>query len=103
MIWRRISIESVLKSILSLQMNLCLFPRSNLDSDQNTVVDRKWLELTSISADGIYLFSRSSMKENVNKLADRKWEKFIAISPIEFFRFLHASSKIIWTVLPIES
>ena len=58
MIWRRISIESVLKSILSLQMNLCLFSRSNLDSDQNTVVNRKWLELTALSADGIYLFSR---------------------------------------------
>ena len=77
MIWRRISIESVLKSILSVQMNLCLFSRSNLDSDQNTVVDRKWLELTSLSADGIFLFSRFIFDNNLNSLADPKLVKFI--------------------------
>ena len=81
MIWRRISIESVLKFILSVQMNLGLFSRSNLDSDQNTVVDRKWLELTSLSADGISLFSRFIFDNDPNSLADPKLVKSIGHFP----------------------
>ena len=77
MIWRRISIESVLKSILSVQMNLCLFSGSVVEKHQNTVVDRKWLELTFLPADGISFFSRFIFGNDPNSLANPKLVKFI--------------------------
>ena len=74
MIWIVCSIESELSQLLFfLQANLCLFSRSIVEEDQNIVFDRKWLELTSLSADGISIFSRFIVDNDSNSLLD--WER----------------------------
>ena len=54
-------------------MNLCLFPRS--------IVDRKWLELTSLSANGISLFSRFIVDNDSNSLLDWEWVESTSFAP----------------------
>ena len=61
------------------------FSRSIVEKDQNTVVDQKWLELTSLSADWISLFSRFIVDNDPNSLLDWKWAESTSLSLIEFF------------------
>jgi hypothetical protein len=96
MIWRRFSIESVLNSLRSLQMNLCLFSGYMVDNDLNTVADRKWLELISLSTDGISLFSRFIVDNDPNNCPRPK------VSEVHISFFLDQSSTMIGTLPSIE-
>ena len=57
--------RSECNSLLWLRMRFS-FSRCIVDNDQNTVFDWKWLELTSLSTDGISLFSRFIVDNDPN-------------------------------------
>ncbi len=81
------SIESKWNPLLYFLKMRYSFSRSIVEKDQNTVVDQKWLELTSLSADGISLFSRFIVDNDSNSLLDWKWAESTSLSLIEFFPF----------------